>query len=382
MILEPTASELAMIEQARRFAETEVAPNAAAWEHERRYPIETLRAACAAGLAAIELPVAWGGAGHRFSCKLRVVEEISRHDYAFAFALVNHHNAMVRLTRDAPRALAERLLPRMRTGELIGCTALTEPGAGSDFAAITTQGRKVEGGWRLDGAKAWIANAAVAGVFACYAQTAPGERGKGIGCFLIEADRPGFVREAPFALHGGHAIGVGGFRLENYFVPDEATLQAPGTAFKTALTAINGARAYVAAMCCGMLEESLATALRYTARRTTFGQPVYAHQGVRWKLVDAATDLEAMRLLTYRAAALIDSGGDAVMAAAHAKKFATEKILPHIAACMQAMGANGLRAEHPIARHLANARIAAYTDGSIEIMNERIGQGLAGGLAH
>jgi alkylation response protein AidB-like acyl-CoA dehydrogenase len=381
MILEPSASELAMIEQARRFATSEVAPNAAAWEHERRYPIETLRAACAAGLAAIELPAAWGGAGHRFSCKLRVVEEISRHDYAFAFALVNHHNAMVRLTRDAPRALAERLLPRMRTGELIGCTALTEPGAGSDFAAITTQARKVEGGWRLDGAKAWIANAAVAGVIACYAQTAPGERGKGIGCFLIEADRPGFVREAPFALHGGHAIGVGGFRLENYFVPDEATLQAPGAAFKTAMAGINGARAYVAAMCCGMLEESLATALHYTARRTTFGQPVYAHQGVRWKLVDAATDLEAMRLLTYRAAALIDGGGDAVMAAAHAKKFATEKTLPHIAGCMQAMGANGLRAEHPIARHLANARIAAYTDGSIEIMNERIGQGLAAGVA-
>jgi alkylation response protein AidB-like acyl-CoA dehydrogenase len=132
----------------------------------------------------------------------------------------------------------------------------------------------------------------------------------------------------------------------------------------------------VAAMCCGMLQASLETAVRYTQQRKTFGQPVIEHQGVRWKLVDAATDLEAARLLTYRAARLIDEGGDAVLPAAHAKKFATDMALVRIADCIQAMGANGLRAEYPLARHLAGAKIAAYTDGSIEMMNERIGAGL------
>ena len=167
---------------------------------------------------------------------------------------------------------------------------------------------RVEGGWKLNGAKAWITNAAVAGLSVAYAQTDKSQGYRGIACFAIEADRPGFQRDKPFELHGGHAIGVGGFRLVDYVAPDEAVLHPPGHAFKAALAGINGARAYVAAMCCGMLQASLETAVRYTRQRKTFGQPVIDHQGVRWKLVDAATDLEAARLLTYRAARLIDAG--------------------------------------------------------------------------
>jgi len=235
---------------------------------------------------------------------------------------------------------------------------------------------RVDGGWKLNGAKAWITNAAVAGLSVAYAQTDKAQGYRGIACFAIEAERPGFQRDKPFELHGGHAIGVGGFRLVDYFAPDEAVLHPPGQAFKAALAGINGARAYVAAMCCGMLQASLETAVRYTQQRKTFGRPVIDHQGVRWKLVDAATDLEAARLLTYRAARLIDEGGDAVLPAAYAKKFATDRTLTRIADCIQAMGANGLRADYPLARHLAGAKIAAYTDGSIEMMNERIGAGL------
>ncbi|MGE0579632.1 acyl-CoA dehydrogenase family protein, partial [Reyranella sp.] len=269
-----------------------------------------------------------------------------------------------------------RLLPRMIAGELIGCAGLSEPGVGSDFGGLEMAAVRVDGGWKLNGAKAWITNAAVAGLSVAYAQTDKAQGYRGIACFAIEADRPGFHREKPFELHGGHAIGVGGFRLVDYIAPDEAVLHPPGRAFKAALAGINGARAYVAAMCCGMLQASLETAVRYTRQRRTFGQPVLEHQGVRWKLVDAATDLEAARLLTYRAARLIDEAGDAVLPAAHAKKFATEMAVRRIADCIQAMGANGLRAEYPLARHLACAKIAAYTDGSIEMMNERIGAAL------
>jgi alkylation response protein AidB-like acyl-CoA dehydrogenase len=264
----------------------------------------------------------------------------------------------------------------MLTGEVIGCAGLSEPGAGSDFGAIAMRAEKVEGGWRLNGAKAWITNAAVASLSIAYAQTDPALGYRGIACFAIEADRPGFLRDKPFELHGGHAIGVGGFHLADYVAPDDALLHPPGKAFKSALAGINGARTYVAGMCCSMLQAALETAVRYTQQRHTFGQPVIDHQGVRWKLVDAATDLEAARLLTYRAARLIDEGGDAVLPAAHAKKFATEMALRRIADCIQAMGANGLRADYPLARHLAGAKIAAYTDGSVEMMNERIGQAL------
>jgi alkylation response protein AidB-like acyl-CoA dehydrogenase len=371
-----TPEERAVVAGATEFAEREVAPNAARWEWERQYPLETIKAACRSNLHTIELAKEHGGQGLSFSCKLRAFEEIARHDFAFAFALINHHNAVARLARDGQPGQVARLLPRMLTGEVIGCAGLSEPGVGSDFGALETSAVKVEGGWKLNGAKAWITNAAVAGLSVAYAQTDKSQGYRGIACFAIEADRPGFHREAPFALHGGHAIGVGGFRLVDYIAPDEAVLHPPGRAFKAALAGINGARAYVAAMCCGMLQTSLETAVRYVRQRKTFGLSVLEHQGVRWKLVDAATDLEAARLLTYRAARLIDEGGDAVLPAAHAKKFATEMALRRIADCIQAMGANGLRADYPLARHLACAKIAAYTDGSIEMMNERIGAAL------
>lgn len=371
-----TTEERAVVARAKAFAEEQVAPNAARWEWERRYPLEAIRAACAANLHTIELAKRHGGQGLSFSCKLRAFEEIARHDFAFAFALINHHNAVARFARDGKPSHVARLLPRMIAGEVIGCAGLSEPGVGSDFGGLEMSAVKVDGGWKLNGAKAWITNAAVAGLSVVYAQTDKAQGYRGIACFAIEAERPGFHRDKPFELHGGHAIGVGGFRLVDYFAPDETVLQPPGQAFKAALAGINGARAYVAAMCCGMLQASLETAVRYARQRKTFGQPVLDHQGVRWKLVDAATDLEAARLLTYRASRLIDEGGDAVLPAAHAKKFATEMAVRRIADCIQAMGANGLRAEYPLARHLACAKIAAYTDGSIEMMNERIGAGL------
>ncbi len=371
-----TPEERAVVARARQFAEEQVAPNAARWEWERRYPLETIKAACAIRLNTIELARKHGGQGLSFSCKLRAFEEIAKADFAFAFALINHHNACARFARDGQPAHVARLLPRMIAGELIGCAGLSEPGVGSDFGGLEMTAERVEGGWKVNGAKAWITNAAVAGLSVAYAQTDRSQGYRGIICLAIEAERPGFHREKPFELHGGHAIGVGGFRLIDYIAPDEAVLHPPGKAFKAALAGINGARAYVAAMCCGMLQASLETAVRYTQQRKTFGQPVIAHQGVRWKLVDAATDLEAARLLTYRAARLIDEGEDAVMPAAYAKKFATDMAMQRIADCIQAMGANGLRAEYPLTRHLAGAKIAAYTDGSIEMMNERIGAAL------
>lgn len=371
-----TPEELAVVAKAKAFAAEHVAPNAARWELERHYPYETIKLACAAGLNTIELAKQHGGQGLRFSCKLLAFEEIAKADFAFAFALINHHNACARFARDGKPAHVARLLPRMLTGEVIGCAGLSEPGVGSDFGGLEMKAERVEGGWKLNGAKAWITNAAVAGLSVAYAQTDRSQGYRGIACFAIEAERPGFHREKPFELHGGHATGVGGFRLVDYIAPDEAVLHPPGAAFKAALAGINGARAYVAAMCCGMLQASLETAVRYTQQRKTFGQKVIDHQGVRWKLVDAATQLEAARLLTYRAARLIDEGKDAVLPAAYAKKFATDMAVQRIADCIQAMGANGLRAEYPLARHLAGAKIAAYTDGSIEMMNERIGVAL------
>src|SRR5215475_10918395 len=157
-----TPEERAVVARAREFAEQHVAPNAARWEWERRYPLETIKAACAANLHTIELASKQGGQGLSFSCKLRAFEEIAKH--AFAFALINHHNAIARLARDGSPAHVARLLPRMIAGEVIGCAGLSEPGVGSDFGGLEMSAVQVEGGWKLNGAKAWITNAAVAGL--------------------------------------------------------------------------------------------------------------------------------------------------------------------------------------------------------------------------
>jgi alkylation response protein AidB-like acyl-CoA dehydrogenase len=231
----------------------------------------------------------------------------------------------------------------------------------------------VPGGWALDGEKAWITNGATARSILVYAQTDAARGTQGFAAFVIDADREGFERLAAYDLMGGHAIGTAGFRLKDVRVAETALLFPPGEAFKRALLSINGARTYVAAMCCGMVEAALRAAVPYATRRRSFGKRLIDHQGLRWQLADVATDLEAARGLTYDAALRVTEGRDAVLAAAHAKKFAVRMAQQRLGDCMQAMGAAGLRESCPIGRHIAGARIAGYVDGTTEMQNERIG---------
>lgn len=363
----------AFIARARAFAEESIAPAAKDWEYARSAPLDVLRQACAQGFAGIELATSFGGLGLPFSAKMRMAEEFSKHDLAFTFALVQHHNALVRIAESAPRATADALVPRMLAGELFGCTAMTEPTAGSDFAAIGMTATQVAGGWRLTGDKGWISNAAFADVFLTYAQTDASAGNKGIACFIVSADAKGFRRQPAYELHAAHAIGVGGYSVEDCFVPDDMVVYPPGEGFKSAMNGVNRARVHVSAMNAGLLESSLATAMQYGSARKVFGAPLLDFQGLRWSLVDVATDLEALRLLAYRGARLIDAEEDAQEAAAMAKKFGNDRALAGVAACIQAMGANGLRADFPLVRHLGAAKLLAYTDGTTEMMNERIG---------
>jgi alkylation response protein AidB-like acyl-CoA dehydrogenase len=369
----------ALLERAARFACEVVAPNAAKWERERRMGTEVFQAAAALGLTGIETPVEHGGLGLPFSVKNRFCEITAAADYAFAFSLVNTQNVANKLARDAPPALAARWVPGLLAGTLIGCTALTEPGMGSDFSAIGMRATKVAGGWRLDGRKAWITNVAQADVAIMYAQTEPGSAGKGIAGFLIDLNRAGVVREPAFALAGQHAIGTGGFGLDGYVATDEEMLQPPGKAFKAAMTSINGARTYVASMCCGMVGEALRVATAYGESRQAFGVSLADHQGWRWRLAEASAELAGCRLMVEESARRIDAREDAMMIAAQAKLMSTRMAERQLAVLAQAMGAEGLREQHPFGRHLVGARVASFTDGSSEMLLERIAAGLRKG---
>jgi alkylation response protein AidB-like acyl-CoA dehydrogenase len=367
--------ELALLDRARAFGQEMMVDHADKWEA-GAHLLDGMNAAAHIGLLRIEVPHSMGGFGHRYLVKLAIVEALSRIDMGFTFAMINTQNVAARVAQSPTRAHLETLVPQLARGEIFGATALSEPNAGSDFAGIKTKATKTDGGWHLNGAKGWITNATIADLFVTYVQTDASAGWKGIACFLVDGRKAGFRREAAYDLIGGRAIGAGGFALDNYFAPDDDMLAAPGEAFKLAMQSVNGARVYVAAMCAGLLAASLETALRYGATREAFGKPLIKHQGLAWSLADVATDLEALRALTRDAGLKIDAREDAVMAAAQAKAFAGRVTLRGVEACIQAMGAAGLRTEHGLGRHLAAAKIAAFTDGSSEMMQERIAAGM------
>ena len=344
---------------------------AADWERERRQPTEAFAAAGEAGLAGLMVPRELGGLGLGLTGAAEAFEAIAAEDMAVAFALEVHANVTAGLAAAGGGDRRARYLDDLLAGRLVGAFLLTEPGAGSDAAAIGTRARRDGDGWVVDGEKAWVTNGASASLLLVFAQTDPDLGWRGIASFLVEADRPGVSREPAYHLMGGHAAGVRGVRFDAVRVPDGALVHPPGEAFKAAMRGIDVARAGVAAMCCGMMASSLRHALEATRSRRAFGRTVGDFQGVQWMLADASTALEAARLLVRRAAASFDAGEDATVACAHAKKFATRAAGTAIGDCMQAMGVRGFRIDdgHPVARHLACARMAQWLDGATEIQN-------------
>jgi alkylation response protein AidB-like acyl-CoA dehydrogenase len=282
------------------------------------------------------------------------------------------------MLRNGSPGQIERYYSPMLAGELLGAFLLTEPGAGSDATAIATAARPDGDGWIIDGEKAWITNGVAAGLLLVFAQTDPARGWRGIASFLVEAASAGVTRLPAYDMLGGHALGACGLRFAGVRVGPEAMFQAPEQAFKGAMGGINIARVGVAAMCCGMMQNALDTAIEAARARPVFGQHVADFQGIQWALADAATDLEAARHLMWHAARRFDAGEDATLAAAHAKKFATRAAMRHIAQAMQVMGANGFRhdAGHPLARHLAAAKMAEWLDGATEIQNVVIARSL------
>jgi alkylation response protein AidB-like acyl-CoA dehydrogenase len=362
----------ALLARAAAFARDVVRPGAARWEAQMRIGREAIEAAAAIGLTGLELPIEWGGQGLGFGVKVQVAEALGAADFGFTMSLLNTHNVAVKLAREAPAAVAQRYVGELLAGRRLGCTALTEPGAGSDFGAIRTRATRLAGAWRIDGEKAWITNAAEADVIVLYAQTEAGSGGRGIACFVVDGRRAGFFRQPAYALSGQHAIGAGAFSLDGYEADDEEMLQPPGLAFKAALQSINGARVYIAAMCNGMVGEALQVALAHGRQRHSFGRPLAEHQGWRWRLAEASAELAAARLLVGQAAAHMEAGADAQLLAAQAKLVATRMAERQLPVLAQAMGAEGLRREHCFGRHLAGARVASFVDGSSEMLLERI----------
>jgi len=378
MLKDLLATPSPVLAVAERFAAEVMAPAAAGWERDRAAPRDAFARAAEAGLCGLFVSRAAGG--HDLTCLERIAlwEMLAAADFGFTFSLVVHTAFATAVERAGSAELRQRFLPPMLSGQALGAFLLTEAHGGSDAAAIRTLARRDGEDWVVTGAKTWVTNAASADLLHLYVQTDPAAGWRGIAALVVEADRPGVVREAPYHMLGGHSMGVGGFRFEEVRVPAGQMLFPPGEGFKAALGGITIARIVVAAMCAGMMQRALDLAVATVRERQAFGRRLADFQGLQWRLADVASDIHAIRCMAADAARRVDAGTDAQIPAAHVKKLAPARALEGLAACMQVMGADGLKQDSPLPRHLAAAKLAQYMDGSTEIQNVVIARHLLG----
>lgn len=376
-----TAASLTKLEQdclaaAEDFSANTLAPNVMAWEAAHSAPREMFQAAGDAGLLGLLVSPDQGGMGVSYVALLTILEALAKVDMAATFALIVHNNHARAIAVSGSDHLTDTYLADMIAGRTVGAFLLTEPQGGSDAAAISTTAIEDGDDYIINGAKAWISNTPTADILNVFAQTEPGAKARGILSIQVPADAPGVTRLPAYEMMGGYAIGAGGFEFRDVRVSKSQLMLPVGKGFQAAMGGIDIARAGVAAMCAGMLRAGLDVAMPHLLKRQAFGAPLADQQGLMWTLADVATDLEATRLLAFNSAELIDNGESAVEAAAHAKKFATRAAFKGLNACMQAMGADGLKQEFPFARHLAAAKMAEYLDGTTEIQNLVISRAL------
>lgn len=366
------------LERVQFFAQDQIAPAAASWSMGESPNAEYFHQAAKLNLFGIELPKQQAssssveGLGFGFQAKLKACEYLAGADLGFAMSLINTHNVALRLTKNASPELQSKYIPPLLSGQSSACTALTEPGAGSDLAAIECRATQTAKGWSLSGEKKWIVNGRHADLAIVFAKCGTGSGASDIGAFLVDLRSTGAKHYPIDAAFSQTSMGTGGFVLSDVQIPNDHLLLSPGTAFKTILTEINGARTYVAAMCVGMLKTAISQVIKYGDKRITFGKPLSAHAGWCVKLDQASTDLAKACNLIEQAASLIETGDDAQLAAAQAKILAVETCQRHLPELLHLMGAEGLNPDHCFTRHLGAAQVAGLTDGATNLLKERV----------
>ncbi|HVU49685.1 MAG TPA: acyl-CoA dehydrogenase [Polyangia bacterium] len=368
MDLTLTAEQKLLRDTARELATKEILPRAAELDRAHQFPRALVSRLGELGLLGVMVPEAWGGAGMDAVSYALALEEISR-ACASTGVIMSVQNSLVcaPLVAHGTDAQRARWLPELATGKKIGCFALSEPEAGSDAAAQRTTAVRKGEGWVLDGTKNFITNAPAADVMLVAAMTSPGQGARGISVFLVPTDAPGVKIGKPDDKLGIRAAVSAQVFLADCALGADALLGAEGEGFKIAMKALDGGRIGIAAQAVGIARAAFEDAVRYAQERKTFGQPIADHQAIQFKLADMSTEIEAARLLLWRAAAKKDSGARYTREAAMAKLFASEVANRVAKEAVQVFGGYGYLADFPAERHFRDAKITEIYEGTSEI---------------
>ncbi|MBI4481853.1 MAG: acyl-CoA dehydrogenase family protein [Acidobacteria bacterium] len=364
---------------ARQFAEGEVRPRAEEIDRTDEFPLDLVEKAGALGLMGVIVPREHGGLGMDTLSLVLAVEEVSRTS-ATVGAILSVHNFLVcdPILAAGDGDQKRRYLPPLASGEHIGCYCLTEPEAGSDVANQTATAVRRGADYVLNGSKIFITNGKAAQVALVYASTDRQQRHQGITAFVVETERPGFRFAKKERLLGIHGSACATLFLEDCVVPASNRLGAEGEGFKIALASLDGGRIGMAALAVGIAQGALDEALSYAKERTQFGQALSRFQAIQWKLADMATEIEAARLLTHRAAFARDHQPRCSLEASTAKLFASEVSHRVTHGAVQVLGGHGYSQDHPVERFYRDARMTEIDQGTSEIQRSVIARNLLG----
>jgi alkylation response protein AidB-like acyl-CoA dehydrogenase len=359
---------------AREFAAAEIAPRAAEWDREHRFPRELLPKLAELGLMGVCIPEGLGGAGADFLSYVLVLEELSRADAGIGVTVAVHTSAttlpIVRFGTDEQR---DELVAPLARGERLGAFALSEPEAGSDARSLRTRADADGTGWRLTGRKQWITNASQRGTILVFARSE-----SGISAFLVDGDADGLSVTSEHAKLGLHSSSTVDLVLEGVRVPAERLLGEEGSGFRIAMATLDGGRIGIAAQALGIAQAAYEVACEYALERRQFGKPIAEFGAIQAKLADMATEIDAARLLVYRAAWLRDRDEPHGEAGAKAKLFASGVARRQTGEAIQILGGYGYTKEFPVERFYRDAKITEIYEGTSEIQRLVIARSILG----
>jgi alkylation response protein AidB-like acyl-CoA dehydrogenase len=352
---------------AREVAQAEIAPYAADWDREYRFPRELFGKLGGLGLMGVCVSEEYGGAGADFLTYVLVLEELSRADAGVGVTVAVHTSAVtLPLLGFGTGEQRSRFVPPLARGEAIGAFALTEPEAGSDAGALRTKAAPDGDGWRISGSKQWITNGSHASTFLLFARTEEGVDGaRGVSAFVLDAEHVRVTREEEKL--GLNSSSTADLVIEDARIDGDRLLHERGKGFAVAMTTLDGGRIGIAAQAVGIAQAAYDAARDYALERRQFGRPIAEFQAIQWKLADMATQLDAARLLVYRAAWRKQEGLSHTEEGAKAKLFASEMARRQTAEAIQVLGGYGYTKEFPVERYYRDAKITEIYEGTSEI---------------